>query len=153
MAKTAHAPAAPYFHEKPADGAGGRVQHNTARTASIEERTAVLETRWEQVMPTLTTRADLREVEIRLLKWGIGAGLALLAVFVSMFTASTARMDALDAKIDSLAARTDARFDALDAKIDLLAARTDARFDALDAKIDSRFDALMAELRAQRRGD
>jgi len=82
-------------------------------TASIEERTAVLETRWEETAPTLVTKADLREGEVRLLKWGIGAGIALLAVVVALFTANTARIDSLAVRIDRLDEKIDARFDAI----------------------------------------
>jgi len=127
MAKTATAPTAPYFHTKPAR------EQVRARSVSLEERTAVLETRWEETVPSLATKRDLEHLENRLLKWGIGAGIALLGVFAAVFIANTARMDALDAKLD-------ARFDTLT-----------ARQDKLDAKIDARFDALMAEIRALRR--
>jgi len=113
--------------------------HGGYRDASIDERVAVLETRWEETVPTLATskdisdlRGEMRSLENRLLRWGVGALLTLLAVFAAVFIANTARMDALDAKLDS-------RFDTLT-----------ARQDKLDAKIDSRFDALMAELRAIR---
>jgi len=55
-------------------------------------------------------RGEMRNLENRLIKWVVGAGLALLAVVVVLFTANTARIDKLDAKID-------ARFDALMAEI------------------------------------
>jgi len=148
-------------------GRGAR-SHDGFRTASIEERTAVLETRWEQTVPTLATskdisdlRGEMRILENRLIKWGVGAGLALLAVFAAVFIANTARMDALDAKLETSVAKLDTKLETsigkLDAKIDALAARQDARMDALDAKIDrldakidARFDTLMVELRELR---
>jgi len=127
MAKTATAA----FPQSPAhvardvreQGRGAR-QNNSYRNASIEERTAVLETRWAETVPTLATsrdisdlrgemgeiRVEMRNLENRLIKWVVGAGLALLAVVVALFTANTARIDKLDAKID-------ARFDALMAEI------------------------------------
>jgi len=98
------------------------------RTASIEERTAALEARWEETVPTLATSKDISDLRSEMIKWVVGAGLALFAAFAAMFMANSAR-------------------------IDTLATRTDARFDALDAKIDSRFDALMAEIRALRRAE
>jgi len=117
---------------------------NSHRYTSLEERTAALEVRWEVTIPTLATKTDLINLENRLLRWGIGAGIALLAVFAAVSIANTTRMDALDAKLDAVAARQDARMDALDAKVD----RLNARIDRLDEKIDARFDALMAEIRA-----
>jgi len=143
MAKTATAPfshslAQSVAHHAREQGRGSRSQGGF-RAASIEERTAVLETRWEQTVPSLATKADLRDLENRQLKWGIGAGIALLGVFAAVFIANTARMDALDAKLDASVSRLDERMDRLDAKID-----------RLDAKLDARFDAIMVELREQR---
>jgi len=109
------------------------------RNASIEERTAVLETRWEETVPTLATnkdisdlRGEMRNLENRLIKWVVGTAIALVAVFVALFTANTQRMDAALAEL-----KADSR-------------SMNARIDRLDEKIDSRFDALMAELREQR---
>jgi hypothetical protein len=50
----------------------------------------------------------------------------------------------LEARIDSLAAKTDTRFDHVDARFDPLLARMDARFDHME----ERFDALSARLDA-----
>jgi len=131
---------------------------NSHRYDSLEERTAALEVRLEVIIPTLATKTDVINLENRLLRWGIGAGIALLAVFAAVFIANTTRMDALGAKLDArfdalsarqdkldaVAARQDARMDALDAKVD----RLNGRIDRLDEKIDARFDALIAEIRA-----
>jgi len=124
--------------------------HGGYRDTPVEERVAVLEARWEETVPTLATskdisdlrgelkgemselRGEMRNLENRLLRWGVGAVLALLAVLAATFAANTAR-------IDSLAARMEQN-----------TARLDSRMDALDAKLDARFDALMAELRAIR---
>jgi len=128
MSKTATAPLAHSLAHGAADnpreqGPSARSQEGF-RTASIEERTAVLETRWEQTVPTLATsrdmadlRGEIRASENRLLKWGIGAGLALLAVVVALFTANTARIDALGSRIDRLDEKIDARFDAIMAEL------------------------------------
>jgi len=86
-------------------------------------------------VPTLATSKDISDLRSEMIKWVVGAGLALFAAFAAMFMANSAR-------IDTLAARQDTRMDALDAKID-----------RLDAKIDSRFDALMAEIRMLRRAE
>jgi len=149
MPKTATA-AAPQILSQAArnareQGRGVR-SHGGYRDVPIEERVAVLETRWEETVPTLATskdisdlrgemselRGEMRNLENRLLRWGVGAVLALLAVLVATFTANTAR-------VDSLAARMEQN-----------TARLDARMDALDAKLDARFDAIMTELRASR---
>jgi len=117
MAKTATAPAAPFFKATPRRRASEPAQHATPRAASLEERTAVLETRWEETVPTLATskdiaelRGEMRTLENRLIKWGVGGVIALAAVFFGMLAANTARIDRLDAKID-------ARFDTLLAEI------------------------------------
>jgi len=108
-------------------------------------------------VPTLATsrdisdlRGEMRNLENRLIKWGVGAGIALLAVFAAVFIANTARMDALDAKLESSVSRLDAKIDALAARQDARMDALDAKIDRLDAKLDARFDAIMAELREQR---
>jgi len=161
MPATATAPS-PLIHAHAAarsareEGRGVR-PHSGYRDAPIEERVAVLETRWEETVPTLATSRDIsdlrgemselrgeltgemKSLENRLLRWGVSAVLALLAVLAATFAANTARIDSLATRIDSLAAHMEQN-----------TARLDARMDALDAKLDARFDALMAELRASR---
>jgi len=97
-------------------------------------------------MPTLATHSDISDIrsqirgtENRLIMWGIGAVIALAATLVAMITANTARIDTQAGRMDAALAeiRADNR-------------TTNARIDRLDEKIDARFDALMAELRAQR---
>jgi len=138
--------------------------HGGYRDAPVEERVAVLEARWEETVPTLATskdisdlrgeltgemsglRGEMKNLENRLLRWGVGAVLALLAVLAATFTAGTARIDQVNARLDEVNGR-------LDARIDRLEERIDARFEKMDArleKLDARFDALMAELRAMR---
>jgi len=135
MTKTATVPS-PHIYAQAVGSAreqGRRTRsHDGDSGAPVEERVAVLEARWEETVPTLATskdisdlRGEMRNLENRLLRWGVGAVLALLAVLVATFTANTARIDSL-------------------------AARQDARMDVLDAKLDARFDALMTELRAGR---
>jgi len=150
MPKTATAPS-PYIHAQATgnareQGRSAARSHSGYRDAPVEERVAVLETRWEATIPTLATskdisdlrgemselRGEMRSLENRLLRWGVGSVLALLAVLAATFAANTAR-------IDSLAARMEQN-----------TARLDARIDALDAKLDARFDAIMAELRVIR---
>jgi len=162
MAKTVAAPALSsipaYTARSAREQERGAAKQGGFRTASIEERTAILETRWEETVPALATRADIsdlrgemRNLENRLIRWGVSAGIALLAVFAAVFIANTARMDALDAKLDVSVGKLDARIDKLDAKVDSRFDALVARQDALDAKLDARFDALMAELRELRK--
>jgi len=161
MAKTATAPLAHSLaqsvaHNAREQGRGSRSQGGF-RTVSIEERTAALEARWEETVPTLATsrdisdlRGEMRNLENRLIKWGVGAGIALLAVFAAVFIANTARMDALDAKLETSVGKLDAKIETSVGKLDARIDRLDAKIDRLDEKIDSRFDAIMAELRELR---
>jgi len=66
---------------------------NIHRNASIEERTTALEVRLEVIIPTLATKADVINLENRLLRWGIGAAIGLAAVLTALFTHSATRMD------------------------------------------------------------
>jgi len=157
----------------------------------MEERTAALEVRLEVLIPTLATkvevielRAEMRNLENRLIKWVVGTALALVAVFVTLsayiatrtdnaieaqatrtdnaIAAQTQRMDnaiaaqtaRTDSAIAAQALRTDNAISELKADIRAMNTRMDrldARIDRLDEKIDARFDALMAEIRAQGR--
>jgi len=132
------------------------------RGVPTEERVSVLEAQWETLTPALATKADIGDLRSEILKWGVGAAIALFTAFAAMFIANTARIDRLDGKIDASVSKLDAKLESsvgkldaklessvgkLDAKIDALAARQDARMDRLDAKLD----ALMAELVRQRR--
>jgi len=125
----------------------------------MEERTAALEVRLEVLIPTLATkvevidlRAEVRNLENRLIKWVVGAAIGLVAVFVTLFTYIAVRTDnAIEAQtvrtdnaIAAQAARTDNAIAELKADIRAM----NARIDRLDSKIDARFDALMAEVRA-----
>jgi len=117
---------------------------NSHRHTSIEERTTALEIRWEAIIPTLATKADVINLENRLLRWGIGAAIGLAAVLTALFTHSATRMDNAIAELKAESQTMNARIDRLDSRMD----RLDARMDRLDEKIDARFDALMAEIRA-----
>jgi len=186
-----------------------RTSHD--RGTSLEVRTTVLEARWEETIPRLATKADIsdlrgemRGLENRLIKWVIGAALALVAVFTALFTymgtqmssaladqaarmegALTAQATRMDNALADQAARTDTAIGSLETRLDnsitsletridnsitslatrmdnaiaelkaenramnVRIDRLDARIDRLDEKIDARFDALMAEIRAQ----
>jgi len=135
---TAPLPVSPSLGERnerePERGTGPR---NNTRHASIEERTAALEVRWEVTIPTLATKTDVSNLENRLLRWGIGAAIGLAAVLTALFTHSATRMDNAIAELKAESQTMNARMD-----------RLDSRMDRLDEKIDARFDALMAEIRA-----
>jgi len=127
--------------------------HSAAGRASIEERTAILETRWEETVPTLATSKDISDLRSELIKWGVGAVLALAAVFFGMLAANTARIDRLDSKIDSRIDGIDSRIDGAIAELKADNRETNSRIDKLDAKLDARFEAMMAEIRALRRAE
>ena len=55
------------------------------------------------------------------------------------------RIDAVGARIGSLAARMDARFDALEGRMESRFARVDQRFDAIDARLDAHLDRHAAD--------
>jgi len=115
-----------------------RTREAHARTRSLEERVAVLETHSQAI----ATKADISDLRSEILKWGTGAAIALFAAFAALFVANTARIDRLDGKIDASVAK-------LDAKLEQSVAKLDARMDRLDTKLD----AILAELRSQRRGE
>jgi len=146
MAQTANIPAHSFAHASASQPA--------SRVVPLEERVAVLEAHRESLTPALATKADVRGAENRMILWILGAALALAGLSLTLLSASEGRldkrMDGLDKRMDGL----DKRIDGLDKRMDGLDKRMDgleARIDRLDAKIDSRFDALMAELRAQGR--
>jgi len=115
----------------------------TVRVVPLEERVAVLETHAQQI----ATKADISDLRSEILKWGVGAVVALSAVFFALLAASTARTDATLADIKADQRAMNARIERLDEKID-------SRFDALlsrQDKLDAKFDAVLAELRSQRR--
>jgi len=93
-----------------------RRERGTVRHVPLEERVAVLETHAQQI----ATKADISDLRSEMIKWGVGAAIALFTAFAAMFIANTARIDRLDAKIDAQAARQDARMDRLDAKLDTI---------------------------------
>ena len=78
----------------------------------------------EAVSESVTTKADLLELELRLTE-----------KFDAKIDALDKKIDTIDAKFDALDGKFDAKFDALDGKFD-------AKFDALDGKFDAKFDAL-----------
>ena len=52
-----------------------------SRHASIEERLIVIETRME----TFATKADLRQLEVQMVKWMVGVQVILILALVAVF--------------------------------------------------------------------
>ncbi|MCY4438177.1 MAG: hypothetical protein OXE05_12685 [Chloroflexi bacterium] len=52
-----------------------------SRLASIEERLIVIETRME----TFATKADLRQLEVQMVKWMVGVQVILILALVAVF--------------------------------------------------------------------
>jgi len=137
----------PHVHAEPKAREHTRSDKQAWRAQPVESRVAALEARWEETVPTLATRSDmraeLRGVENRLIIWILGAAFSLLfavlGIFLSGYNTINERFDSVNARIDSVAAE-------LRAEIRETNARMDARFERLDSK----FDALMSELRSQR---
>ena len=71
----------------------------------------------EAVSESVTTKADLLELELRLTE------------------KFDAKIDALDKKIDTIDAKFDAKFDTLDGKIDAKIDALNSRFDALNNRL------------------
>jgi len=169
MPQAATLPTSPLAHSH-----SRRSSRAAPRHVPLEERVAVLEMHAQSI----ATVADVRASENRMTLWIFGAALALAGFCFAILSASEARMDkridaldmALDKRMDALDSRIDkldSRIDKLDSRIDTAVAelkadihantarmgRLEERMDRFDAKLDSRFDALMSELRSQRRGE
>jgi len=129
-----------------------RAQQASARTRTaptLEARTAILETRWEETVPTLATKADLSYLENRLTRWTLGAAITLVLGIGGLLVATNARIDQVNTRLDDLNARVDTRFEKIDTRFD----KIDTRFDKIDArfeKIDQTLNMLIEEMRAQR---
>jgi len=130
----------PQAHAEPRARERTRAAKPFERTESVEERVSALEARWEATVPTLATIADLRGVENRLIVWILGAAGTLLLSLLGIFFAG---YNSLNARIDSAVAelRTETRSSIAELRAEMREA---------NARMDSRFDALMAELRSQR---
>ncbi|KXU35001.1 hypothetical protein AXK11_07500 [Cephaloticoccus primus] len=136
--------------EKQATREVARPAFAVAVARSVEERLGVLEA-------THATSADLRELrsEARLIRWVLsavaGALIGVIGMVFSIQSSMNARVDAAVVELRTEIRATNDRLDKVIERMDARLERMDARIDKLDAKLDARFDALMAELRAQRR--
>ena len=52
----------------------------------IPARVRSLETRFDTILPTLATKADIAQVESRLIKWVAGIGIASITVMLSVIS-------------------------------------------------------------------
>jgi len=129
------------------------------RAPPIESRVAALEARWEETVPTLSTIADLRGVENRLIIWILGAAFSLLfavlGIFLSGYNSINERFDSVNTQIHSVNARIDSavtelraetRASIADLRDETRASIADLRAEIRETKEETR--ASIAELRA-----
>jgi len=128
-----------------------RADKQAWRAESADVRVAALEGRWEATVPTLATIADLRGVENRLIVWILGAAgtllLSLLGIFFAGYNSLNSR---IDSAVTELRAETRASIADLKDETRSSIAELRAEMREANARMDSKFDALMAELRSQR---
>jgi len=74
----------------------------TAQGAPVNTRLAVLETRWEDVVPTLATKADLGRMEASITRWMLTTTIALMVGFGGMFFALQRNLDTALTRIERL---------------------------------------------------
>jgi len=74
----------------------------TARSEPVNARLAVLETRWEDVVPTLATKADLGKLEASITRWMLTTTIALMVGFGGMFFALQRNLDHALTRIERL---------------------------------------------------
>ena len=100
-----------------------------------------MDAKLDAVLPHLATKADVANLENKLVAMGADMDLR--------FGAVDAKFDAMDAKKSSTKFGTmDAEFDAADAKFEAMDAKMDAKFDAMDAKMDAKLGVMDARLEA-----
>jgi len=153
------APARETVRTKEASQAVSQAEPAPVQAKTADERIAVLETRWEETIPKLATKADLAEVRSGLVKWTIGVGAAILVGILSLLFAShhstNARIDSVSERIDSVSER----IDSVNAKIDSAVAElraenreTNARVDQVNQRLDQvnqRLDRLFELIASQ----
>jgi len=86
---------------------------NNTQNASIDRRLTVLETKWEEVIPNLATKADLErglgelrtdihKMDASIARWMLGTIIALIIGFGGMFFALQRNMDNAITRIERL---------------------------------------------------
>jgi uncharacterized protein YicC (UPF0701 family) len=114
-----------------------RVEHDVRdlkdTLADLKTIVVRMDAKLDAVLPHLATKADVANLENKLVAMGADMDLR--------FGAVDAKFDAVDAKFEAMDAKMDAKFDAMDAKMD-------AKFDAMDAKMDAKLGVMDARLEA-----
>jgi len=88
-------------------------QHRKADTGQVNTRLAVLEARWEAVVPTLATKSDLErslgelrvelhKMDARISRWMLATIVALFVGFAGMFFALQRNLDHAVSRIEHL---------------------------------------------------
>jgi len=156
----------PHIHAEPSAREPQAERQAWRSAQSTESRVAALEARWEETVPTLATRSDMRSelrgVENRLIIWILGAAFSLLfavlGIFLSGYNSINERFDSVNVQIHSVNTRIDsvnARIDSAvaelraDSKASITELRnelreTNARMEARFEKIDARFEKMEA---------
>jgi len=138
----------PHAAAQPSAREHARAAKQAWHAQPIESRVSALEARWEETVPTLATRSDvrgeLRGVENRLIIWILGAAFtllfAVLGIFLSGYNSINERFDSVNTQIHSI----NARFDSVNARID--SAVTEIRTETKASIADLR-DELRTEIR------
>ncbi len=114
-----------------------RVEHDVRdlkdTLADLKTIVVRMDAKLDAVLPHLATKADVANLENKLVAMGADMDLR--------FGAVDAKFDAVDAKFEAMDAKMDAKFEAMDAKMD-------AKFDAMDAKMDAKLGVMDARLEA-----
>jgi len=168
----AHAVAKPLDHELAWAREDGRSREVTreatreATTTSTPARATTTEERLAVVEAAHVTRAELAQVENRLVWWVIGAAATVLisvaGITFALHSSTNARIDStnvrIESAIDGLRAETNARIDSAVADLKADNRETNARLDQVNQRLDrviemmdAKFNMMMTELRAQRR--
>jgi uncharacterized protein YicC (UPF0701 family) len=121
-----------------------RVEHDVRdlkdTLADLKTIVVRMDAKLDAVLPHLATKADVANLENKLVAMGADMDLRFGAVDAK-FDAVDAKFEAMDAKFEAMDAKMDAKFDAMDAKMD-------AKFDAMDAKMDAKLGVMDARLEA-----
>jgi hypothetical protein len=103
-----------------------RVEHDVRdlkdTLADLKTIVVRMDAKLDAVLPHLATKADVANLENKLVAMGANMDLR--------FGAVDAKFDAVDAKFEAMDAKMDAKFDAMDAKMDAKLGVMDARLEA-----------------------
>jgi len=135
-----------------------QAEHDAAAPAAVAARAQTLEERVLVLETTHATSAELGRVKSELIKWVLFAATGVLVGVLSLVFAlhgsTGARIDHVNTRIDEVNARIDqvnVRIDQMQSEMNSRFDQVNSRIDQLNQRLDAKFDAIMAELRDQRR--